>query len=108
MRDLVELLLDGPIKRRMAMPMQIDPDGGGSVEVLLSVRIDQLRPFSFFDNERFLLLPFLHLGERVPEVSVIPIYQLFRGRLSSHSGRVRGALMAYGVSHEIKKLRLLA
>ena len=72
MRDLIQLLLDRTVERRMAMAMEIDPDGGGPVEILLPFRIDQVGPFSSLDNERLLLFPFLHLGEGMPEVSVGP------------------------------------
>ena len=76
MSDLIQLLLDRSVERRMAMAMEVDPDGGGAIQLLLPFRIDQVGPFSFFDNERRLLLPFLHLGEGVPKVPVIPLNQL--------------------------------
>ena len=85
MGDLIQLIFDRTVERWMAMAMQIDPDGRGAIEVLLSLRIDQVRPVSFFDNERLLLFPFLHLGEGMPEVRSIPVAQLFRRRWSSHS-----------------------
>ena len=70
------------------MAMEIDPDGGCSVEIPRPFRIDQVGPFPPLNNERLLLFPFLHLGERMPEVLSIPVAQLFRRRLSSHSGWV--------------------
>src|SRR5467141_2819439 len=85
MCDLVQLLLDRTVERRMAMAMEIDPDGRGPIEIPLPFRIDQVGPFPSLDNERLLLFPFLHLGEGMPEISVVPIDQLFRRRLSSHS-----------------------
>ena len=40
--EAVQLCLHGTVERRMAMPMQIHPDRGRPVEVLLSFRIDQI------------------------------------------------------------------
>ena len=60
----------------MAMAVEIDPDGRRPIEKPLDFRIDQVGPFSSLDNERFLLLPFLHLGEGVPKVPVIPLNQV--------------------------------
>jgi len=97
MRDLIQLPFDRTVERRMAMAMEIDPDGRGPIELPLPFRIDQVGPFPSLDNERLLLFPFLHLGEGMPEVRSIPAAQLFSRRLSSHSGRVAGELMAYGV-----------
>ena len=85
MRDLIQLLLDRTVERRMAMAVEVDPDGGGAIQILLSFRIDQVGPFPSLDNERLLLFPFLHLSEGMPEVSMVPIDQLFRRRWSSHS-----------------------
>ena len=76
MRDLIQLLLDRTVERRMAMAMEIDPDGRGPIEKPLPFHIDQVGPFPSLDNERLLLFPFLHLGEGMPEVPVIPINQL--------------------------------
>ena len=90
MSDLIQLFLDRTVERWMPMAMEIDPDGRGSVEVLLPFRIDQVGPFPPLDDEWLLLFPFMHLGEGMPEVSVIPINQLFRRRLSSHSRWVEG------------------
>ena len=81
MRDLIQLPLDRTVERRMPMAMEVDPDGGGAIQILLPFHIDQVGPFSSLDNERLFLFPFLHLSEGVPEVSVVPIDQLFRGRL---------------------------
>src|SRR5262245_15468247 len=84
MRDPIQLCLDRTVESRMAMAMEIDPDGGGTVEIFLPFPVDQIGPFSSLDNERLLLFPFLHLGEGMPEVSVIPIDQLSNGRFSCH------------------------
>ncbi len=88
MRDLIQLLFDRSVERWMSMAMEIDPDGGGTVEIPLSFRIDQVGAFSLLDNERLLLFPFLHLGKGMPEVLSIPVAQLFCRRWSSHSGWV--------------------
>ena len=84
MGDLIQLLLDRPVEGRMPVAMEIDPDGGSAVEILLPCLVNQVRPFSLLDNERLLLFPLLHLGEGMPEVSVIPIDQLLCGRLWCH------------------------
>src|SRR5215210_1898034 len=87
MSDLVELLLEGAIEDRMPMTVEVDPDGGGAVEILPSLRIHKIGAFAPFDNERFLLFPFLHLGKRMPQVPSIPIFQLLSGHIVGHSGR---------------------
>ena len=76
MGDLIQLSLDRTVERRMAMAMEIDPDGRGPIEIPVPFRIDQVGPFPSLDNERLLLFPFPHLGEGMPEVPVIPINQL--------------------------------
>jgi hypothetical protein len=75
MRDFVQLSLDRTVECRMAMAMEVDPDGRGSIEIPLPCRIDEVRPFPSIDNERLLLFPFLHLGEGMPEVLSIPAAQ---------------------------------
>ncbi len=62
----------------MAMPMEIDPDGGGPVEILLPFSIDQVGAFPPLDNERLLLFPFLHLCEGMPEIGPVPIRECGR------------------------------
>jgi hypothetical protein len=86
----------------MTMAMQIDPDGRTSIEIPLPFRIDQVGPFSPLNNERFLLFPFLHLGEGMPEMPVIPINQLSNGRFSCHGdvGEVVAEVIAYGEKSE--------
>jgi hypothetical protein len=76
MCDFVDLLLESPIKCRMPMAVKIDPDGRGAVEILVAFSIDEVGAFAAFDDERVFLFPFLHLGEGMPQVSVIPFDQL--------------------------------
>ena len=102
MRDLIQLPLDRTVERRMAMAVEIDPDGRNPIEIPLPFRIDQVGPFPSLDNERFFLFPFLHLGEGMPEVPVIPIDQLSNRRFSCHGdvGEVVEELIAYGEKSE--------
>src|ERR1700752_895433 len=102
MRDLIQLLLDRTVERWMTMAMKIDPDGRDPIEIPLSFRIDQIRPFPTLDDERFFLFPFLHLGEGMPEVPVIPINQLSNRRLwwHAHVEEVVVALIVYGEKSE--------
>src|SRR4249920_3570303 len=102
MRDLIQLPFDRKVERRMTMAMKIDPDGRNPIEIPLPLRIDQVGPFSPLDDERFLLFPFLHLGEGMPEVPVIPINQLSNRRFSCHAhvGEVVEELIAYGEKSE--------
>src|SRR4029079_14992009 len=83
-RSLVDLLLDGSVERWMSMAMEIHPDGRGPIEKPLSFGIDQVGSFAPLDNERLFLFPFLHLGEGMPEVLVIPVNQLSSRRTLCH------------------------
>ena len=96
MCDFIQLPFDRSVERRMAMAMEIDPDGRAPIEELRPFRVDQIGSFSPLDNERFLLFPFLHLSEGVPEVPVIPINQLSSRRFSCHGVGVGEELMADG------------
>ncbi len=49
-----------------AMAMEIHPEGRDTVQVALPLDIDEGDPLSSGNDGGSLLLPFLHLGERVP------------------------------------------
>jgi hypothetical protein len=57
------------------MSMNIDPQGGHSVEISPAVGVEQIRTLTPLDDERRFGLPFLHLGEGMPEVLSIPAAQ---------------------------------
>ena len=78
MGDVVGLLFHGTIERWMAVAVQIDPNGGGAVEIFLALSIDEIRAATAFDDNRILLFPFLHLREGVPEIPMVPLAQSFR------------------------------
>ncbi len=96
-RDPIQLFLDGPVQGGMPVAMQIHPDGWGPVEVLLARGINEIGASPALDDERFLLFPFLHLREGMPEVSMIPVDELSSRRLLCHGGGVAEALRAYCV-----------
>lgn len=76
MGDFPQLFLDGLVEYGMTMTVEIDPDGRRSVQIFPTLGVDQVGTFSSFNNEGLFLFPFLHLGERVPEVFPVPISQL--------------------------------
>src|SRR5512146_1543483 len=77
----------------MSVAVNIHPDGRGSVQVLFAVGVNEVGALPSCDNEGFLLLPFLHLGEGMPEVPMIPLLQLPSRGCSRHN-RLRGEAIA--------------
>ena len=74
--DLSKLPPDGGVDFRMVVPVQIRPDGGIGIEILTAVRIPQHCAAPLHDEDRLALQPIPHLGEWVPDVSVIEFGQL--------------------------------
>jgi hypothetical protein len=68
----------------MTVSVEIHPDGRCAIEIAFSLRIDEVGALSTLDDERILLLPFLHLSKRMPEIAVVPVPQLLRRGWSSH------------------------
>src|SRR6516164_140366 len=90
MRNPLQLPANGLVNLGMIMPMKISPDRGVAVQILAVMRILQFRAPAFDDNDRLLLEPVPHLGEWMPQVSVIQASQTMHntwliGRLLAHS-----------------------
>jgi len=73
MAQFVDLRFDGPIDRRVAMAVHIDPKAGNAVQVPLAVDIDQITSLRPVNDERFFVKPILHLRERMPKIFLVPI-----------------------------------
>ena len=69
----VELISDRRVNRRVAMPMDIRPDGGIPVDILAASAVLEDCPAPLHEDERviFRRAPGLHLRERVPKVLFI-------------------------------------
>ena len=78
MGDFAELTLDGRVDFRMAVAVQIGPDGGIGVQVFVAFCVAQGCALSVNNNNRLPLEPVAHLRERVPEILLI---QLRRGQV---------------------------
>ena len=72
MRDLPKLRREGAIQLRRPVTVNIDPDGRRAVEILPALRIDEVGAFALVDDQGLLLLPFLHLRKRMPQIGMIP------------------------------------
>ena len=71
MGDAVELLADRGVDHRVAVAVDVAPEGGGAVEVALPVDVEEVGALAALDHQRLFLAPALLLGEGVPDV--IPI-----------------------------------
>jgi hypothetical protein len=56
----------------MPVTVNIDPDGRRAVEILSALRIDEVGTFALVDDQGLLLLPFLHLRKRMPQIGMVP------------------------------------
>src|SRR6185437_6414138 len=97
MGNLVELLFECTVQNRMPMSMEINPDGGGAIEIFFSLRINKVGTFAALDNQQLLLFPFLHLGKRMPEIATVPVLQLANGWFTSHGGNQGTELTASSI-----------
>ena len=71
MGNPVELILDCLRDSRVPVAVEIRPNGGIGVQVLRAGNIAQHRPLPRFNNDRVLLRPLLHLGKRMPEITLV-------------------------------------
>ena len=84
MADFLELVLNRFVENRVPVAVDVHPERGNSIQVSSSLKINEVRPLSSLDNERDFLLPFFHLGKRVPQILAVPISELGRGRACAH------------------------
>ena len=79
MADFFELSDDGFVDRAILVAVEIGPDRGVRIEVLLAVLIEQHSALALPDDDRLRSEPILHLGEGVPEIFVIQRRELVHG-----------------------------
>ena len=68
---------DGFIDLRPVMAEEIHPEGRDAVEIAASLRVDEVVSFPPLDDQRHILLPIGHLGERMPDNGLVAIAQCF-------------------------------
>jgi hypothetical protein len=68
MADLAKLTHNGLVEQWMTVPMKIRPNGSIGIEVGSSILISKHRALPRGNDHRFLLAPFFHLSEGVPDV----------------------------------------
>ena len=71
MGDFAELSLYRPVYLRPSVAVDIDPEGGDSVKVSMSVRVDEIAALALLDNQRVFSFPLFHLRERVPHMGSV-------------------------------------
>src|SRR5918992_1867520 len=76
MGNTVELLFDRVIKFFLAMAVDIAPERRNTVQVLSPLDIYQLMTVGPADDAWLFAQPFLHLRERVPEITMVDLLQL--------------------------------
>src|SRR5262245_1541855 len=62
----------------MSVPVHVAPEGRHAVQVAAAARVDQPAAFPTCDDERRLGEPVRHLGERMPEMTMIPVCERLR------------------------------
>ena len=82
-RDPVALRLERLVELALAVAVHVAPQRRDAVEVAPAVGVDQVVALAALDDQRRLGEPVAHLGERMPEVLVIPGHQLGRARSAS-------------------------
>ena len=87
-RDEVELLPDCGVQRRMTVPVDVEPDGAGAVEVPAPVHVLQAEALGAGDQHGIALDIRGHRGEGMPDVGFVPGGDLVGGGLvgRSHGG----------------------
>src|SRR6185295_15647006 len=76
MRQAIHLFLERIVQFFLAMAMDIAPQRGHAVQIFPAMIVDQVMTVSAADNHRVFAHPFLHLRERMPEVSMVKPFQL--------------------------------
>src|SRR5512137_732101 len=77
MSDFAQLPTNGRINPRVIVAMEIGPYGRISIEVFAPVDVFQERAAAPDEHQRLALEPVTHLGERMPDVSLIELSQPF-------------------------------
>jgi hypothetical protein len=78
MRDFPELPLDGRINNRVAVSMQVCPDGRISVKVFSPLGVFHHRAAPPHNHPRLFPQPVAHLREGVPYILLIQLPELIR------------------------------
>ena len=77
MRNTLQLQPDGIIDFFFPVPMNVAPERGHAVQVLSSLHVDQVVALAARNDTWLFPHPFLHLRERMPEVSVVELFKSF-------------------------------
>ena len=89
MGDVVELIADGLIDRRVGMAVDIGPDRGIAIQVATAFAVLEHGAFASNENEWMVVrfAPVAHRGERMPEVRLVERLQFRRiPNISHHRG----------------------
>jgi len=78
--DAVELLANGPVDQRLAVAVDVAPQGRDAVDVAPPLGVDQVGPIGALDRHRLFPTPVELLGEWMPEVVAIPVGNGLLGR----------------------------
>src|SRR5262249_31683998 len=74
--DALELAAQRRVERRMPVTMHVAPQRRHPVEVAPPLRVGEPAAIGLGDDERLLTQPVGHLGEGVPEVTVVPVDEM--------------------------------
>jgi hypothetical protein len=77
--DLPQLPPDGGVDPGMIVSVQIGPDGRVGIKIFPPLRIPQPGAFAAYDYNRLALEPIAHLGEGVPDVTMIQFGERMHG-----------------------------
>lgn len=84
MGDFFELGADGGVDLGDAVAVDVAPEAGNAVEIAAAIGINEMKALGGGDDQRIVIEPHAHGGERVPEVLAVERLQLGR----SHVGVV--------------------
>src|SRR5215475_10969230 len=76
MSDVTELCVNSIVELFFSVAVDIAPERRNTVEILAAMHIDQIMALALADDAGLFSHPFLHLGERMPEVSVVEPFEL--------------------------------
>ena len=71
-RDATRLRPERLVERGVAMPVHVAPQRRYAIQVSSPAGIDQPAPVALDDDERILVEPVAHLGERMPQMGMVP------------------------------------
>ena len=77
MRDLIELVADRGVDRRVTMPMNVTPERTDPIKIAITFDVEEITPLRPIDDKRLAREPVRQRCEGMPDVVVVPFAESF-------------------------------